>query len=134
MKYHIFIGSTLDDLKNERRELPRIIMEMGHIPVMADYMDKTENTTSDAHQPGLLIQKTIQECDYFIALTAHKYCAPKSKTSMLEEEHAIAAKHGIPVLALIIDDKARWKASKKEKDAALQKKQDGFNSRTPRPC
>jgi len=29
MKYHIFIGSTLDDLKNERKGIPRIIMALG---------------------------------------------------------------------------------------------------------
>jgi hypothetical protein len=41
MKYHIFIGSTLEDLKDERREIPRIIMELGHIPVSAEYLDST---------------------------------------------------------------------------------------------
>jgi hypothetical protein len=67
MKYHIFIGSTLDDLKNERKELPRIVMELGHIPVMADYLDDTARNSQS------LLKKTIEECDYFIALVAHKY-------------------------------------------------------------
>ena len=127
MKYHIFIGSTLDDLKNERRELPRIIMELGHIPVMADYLDL--GSSPDAQQPNRLLHKTIEECDYFIALTAHKYCSSDSKVSLLELEHAIAVKSGIPVLALVLDDKARWKATKKEKDAALQKKQETFRKK-----
>jgi hypothetical protein len=33
MKYHIFIGSTMDGLKNERKESPGTIMELGRIPV-----------------------------------------------------------------------------------------------------
>ena len=138
MKYHIFIGSTLDDLKNERRELPRIIMELGHIPVTADHLDeKTEHTeasasgtkAADTAQLSPLLQQAIEECDYFIAVTAHRYCARGGNTSQLEAEHHIAARSGIPVLALIIDDKARWKASKKEKEAVLAKKLDGFKQK-----
>jgi hypothetical protein len=123
MKYHIFIGSTPDDLKNERKELPRIIMELGHIPVMTDYLD------SEAKNAGQLLQKTIEECDYFIALVAHKYCPTGEKASPLEAEYAIAVKKGIPVLALVIDEKARWKAAKKEKEASLVKKLEELKKR-----
>jgi uncharacterized protein GlcG (DUF336 family) len=136
MKYHIFIGTTPDDLKNERRELPRIVMELGHIPVMADYLEvKTGNTGSS--EPGAkpinpLIQKEIEDCDYFIALTAHKYCAMGTKNSILEAEYNIAVKNNVPVLALVIDEKARWKASKKENDAALIKKHEDFKKKLKR--
>jgi hypothetical protein len=116
MKYHVFIGSTLDDLKNERREILRIIMELGHIPVMADYLDLTEKNREQ------LLQKTIEECDYFIALAAHKY-AP------LESEYNIAVKKNIPVIALVIDGKARWKSSKKEKEPALVKQMEEFKNK-----
>ena len=133
MKYHIFIGSTLDDLKNERRELPRIIMELGHIPVMADYLDtksgNTSSSVSDALSINPLLKKIIEECDYFIALTAHRYCESGAKSSLLEDEYNIAVKSGIPVLALVIDEKARWKASKKEEEAALIKKQEEFRKK-----
>jgi hypothetical protein len=100
-KYLVYIGSGLDDLKNERRELPRLVMEMGHIPVSAD-----ENSLA-------LVNKIIGECDYFIALIAHRYCEP------LENEYAQAVKCGIPVISLIIDEKARWKGTKKETEPAL---------------
>ncbi|GHV93777.1 hypothetical protein AGMMS50293_00970 [Spirochaetia bacterium] len=123
MKYHIFIGSTLDDLKNERKELPRIIFELGHIPVMADCLDRSEKNAAP------LLQRTIEECDYFIALTAHKYCPAGEKISPLELEYNIAVRKGIPVIALIIDEKARWKAAKKEKEAALTKKLEGFKQK-----
>jgi hypothetical protein len=123
MKYHVFIGSTLDDLKNERRELPRIVMELGHIPVTAEYID------SESQSAGQLLRKTIEECDYFVALTAHKYSAAADKHSPLETEYAIAVKKGIPVIALIIDEKARWKSAKKEEDPVLVKKQEDFKKR-----
>ena len=123
MKYHIFIGSTLDDLKNERKELLRIVMELGHIPVVADYLSETASNTPK------LLQKIIEECDYFVALVAHKYQTKDGKASPLVGEHAIAAKKGIPVLSLIIDEKARWKPVKKEKNAALISKLDDFKAK-----
>ena len=122
-KYHVFIGSTLDDLKSERKELPRIVMELGHTPVMADYLDgETRNASK-------LLQKTIEECDYFIALIAHRHSDSSGNVSPLLHECSIAARKGIPVLALIIDEKARWKPAKKEKDAALIRKLEEFKSR-----
>jgi hypothetical protein len=121
-KYHIFIGSTLDDLKNERRVLPRIIMELGHIPVTADCFD------ASVKNDQLLIKKTIEECDYFIALLAHKFSLPDG-ASPLETEYSCAARKEIPVLALIIDEKARWKGSKKEQDGGALKKLESFKKK-----
>jgi hypothetical protein len=123
MKYHFFIGSTLDDLKNERKELFRIVMELGHIPVMADYLDET------ARNAPKLLQQSIEECDYFIALVAHKYSATDGTVLPLIAECSIAAKKGIPVLALIIDEKARSKPAKKEKDAAIIRKLGDFKAK-----
>ena len=123
MKYHIFIGSTLDDLKSERKELLRIVMELGHIPVVADYLDDS------AKNAPKLLQKIIEECDYFVALVAHKYCAKDGKVSPLLGEYSIAAKKGVPVLALVIDEKARWKPIKKEKKAAFISKLDDFKTK-----
>jgi hypothetical protein len=122
-KYHIFIGTTLDDLKNERRELPRIIMELGYIPVTADYLD------SEAKNAKQQLNKIIEECDYFVALTAHRYCPTGEKSSPLEEECAFAAAKGIPVIGLVISEKARWKTAKKEKEAALVKKLEEFKKK-----
>jgi hypothetical protein len=123
MKYHIFIGSTLDDLKSERKELPRIVMELGHIPVMADHLEL------DSRNAQMLLQKTIEECDYFIALVAHKYQKNDETVNPLLAEYSIAVKKGIPVLALIIDDKARWKPVKKETDIALIRKLNNLKAK-----
>ncbi|MDR2716866.1 MAG: DUF4062 domain-containing protein [Treponema sp.] len=123
MKHHIFIGSTLDDLKNERKELPRIVMELGHIPVMADYLDDTARNSLN------LLQKVIEECDYFVALVANKYSAADGKILPLVTQCSIAAQKGIPVLALVIDEKARSTQAKREQDPALISKLDNFKAR-----
>ena len=123
MKHHIFIGSTLDDLKSERKELFRVVMELGHIPVMADYLDDS------ARNAPKLLQKIIGDCDYFIALVAHKYSAKDGKVLPLIAESLMAAKAGVPVLALIIDEKARWKPVKKEKSTQLIHKLNDFKTK-----
>ncbi|MDR2952140.1 MAG: DUF4062 domain-containing protein [Treponema sp.] len=123
MKYHIFIGSTLDDLKNERREASRIVMELGHIPVSAEYLNARLRNWEQ------LLAKTIEECDYFIAIVAHKYAPSSGETSPLEEEYVIARKKNIPVISVIIDEKARWKASKREKEEGLAKKLEEFKDK-----
>ena len=129
MKYHIFIGSTLDDLKNERKELIRIVMELGHIPVLADYLD------SSASNSAKLLQKIIEDCDYFIALVAHKYKATGGNLLPLIAESLVAAQKGIPVLGLVIDEKARWKPAKKEKSTSYIGKLNDFKAKLKTgPC
>jgi hypothetical protein len=123
MKYHIFIGSTLDDLKNERKEIPRIIMELGHIPVTVEHLDSADKNYDK------MLERIIEECDYFIAVVAHKYAPKGEKISPLETEYNIAYRKNVPVISLVIDEKARWKATKKEKDPSLTRRLADFKKR-----
>ncbi|MCL1992117.1 MAG: DUF4062 domain-containing protein [Spirochaetes bacterium] len=125
MKYHIFIGSGLDDLKNERREIPQIIAALGHVPVMGEYID------ASGKNGAALLQKTIEECDYFVAIVAHKYAAAgeEAGASRLEAEYDFALAKGIPAVSLVINERARWSAGKREKDAALAEKLERFKEK-----
>jgi hypothetical protein len=114
-KYFVYISSTTDDLKNERRELAKIVTELGAIPIL---MDAFALTGADGQRA---VKKAIGECDYFLNLTAHKAGERVDKSFALEQEFTWAEKSGVPVLALIIDDKARWKDAKKDKEAAAVK-------------
>ena len=122
-KYFIYISSSRDDLKNERRDLIRIVTELGAIPVTMDAFDITNE------RDQIIIGKVIGECDYFLNLTAYKGGELVGKTSALETEYSMAIKAGVPVLALLIGEKARWKASKKEKDAAAAKALAAFKKK-----
>jgi len=129
MMYHIFIGSTLDDLKNERKELFRIVMELGHIPVMADYLDDTARNSQN------LLKKVIEECDYFVALVANKYSDTDGKILPLVTQCSIAAQKGIPILGLVIGEKARSTKAKKEQDPEHIRKLDSFKAKLQEgPC
>jgi hypothetical protein len=119
-KYLVYLGSTLDDLKNESRELLRVILELGHIPVQAP-------GGGDEEADRALVNKMISECDYFIGLAAHKY-GGGGELSPLEAEYNQALSCGIPVIGLIVDDKARWRAGKKETKAAQIRKLNDFKN------
>jgi len=121
-KYFFYISSS-EELKTERRELVKIITELGAVPVTMDILDFDE-----AESQGL-IKKSISESDYFINLTAHKCGAMIGKTSVAELEFSIAEKLKVPILSFVIDEKARWKASKKEKEKTMQKALDVFKKR-----
>ena len=122
-KYFIFISSTRDDLKAERLELTKIVSELGAIPISLDAFDITQE------EDRKIIRKTIEECDYFLNLTAFKAGAKVDKSFALELEYSYAVKAEVPVLALVISEKARWKASKKEKEAAKAKALASFKKK-----
>jgi hypothetical protein len=130
-KYLVYISSSLEDLKSERRDLIKVVTEIGAIPVTMDAFD-----ISDKNEQRL-IRKAIEECDYFLNLTAHKCGVLLGKTFAQELEFSWAEKRGVPVIALVIDEKARWKAAKREKSPelvnaleALKKRLLGHSSET----
>jgi hypothetical protein len=127
-KYLVYIGSTLDDLKHEDRELFRLILELGHIPVRSPAGEEGED--EDAR---VLVNKIIAECDYFISLVAHRY-SKEGEPSPMELEYNQALNCGIPVIALMVDEEARWRANKKEtKPAQIRKLKDFKNDLCKHP-
>jgi hypothetical protein len=116
-KYLIYLGSTLDDLKNEGQELRRVVLELGHIPVQAPCGEEGSGRA--------LANKVISGCDYFVSLAAHRY-SREGEPSPMEAEYTQALNCGVPVIALIVDDGARWRASKKETKAAQLRRLKDF--------
>ncbi|MDR2375523.1 MAG: DUF4062 domain-containing protein [Treponema sp.] len=119
-KYLVYIGSTLDDLKSEDRELFRLVLELGHIPIRS-------SCGEDGAAETALANKIIAECDYFISMVAHRY-SKEGEQSPMELEYTQALNCGIPVIALIVDEDARWRANKKETNPAQIRKLKDFKS------
>ena len=66
-KYQIFISSTFEDLKEARDNVMKAVLTMGHIPL------GMEMFVADGNDQWVTIQKTIDECDYFIVIIGHRY-------------------------------------------------------------
>ena len=122
-KYFVYISSSQEDVKAERRELIKIVTELGAIPITMDAFDVT------MEEERKIIGKVIEECDYFLNLTAYKGGGAVGKSFGLEFEYSCAVRANVPVFALIIGEKARWKASKKEKTNAAQKAVANFKKK-----
>ena len=121
-RYFVFISSA-QDLKTERNELIRIVSELGAIPITMDTFDITQEKDRE------IIKMFIGECDYFLNLTAYKIGEAVGKTFALEYEYTSAIEAKIPVLSLIVSEKARWKDTKKEKDAVSKRVVENFKKK-----
>ncbi|MFY7739799.1 MAG: DUF4062 domain-containing protein [Flavobacterium sp.] len=123
IKYQIFVSSTFEDLKEERDLVIKSILEMGHIPV------GMEMFSAGDEEQWKLIQRQIDDCDYYIVISAHRYGSLDGKISYTEKEYDYAASKNIPTLGFIIDDKANWPIGKSDTDTDKKKKLDNFKSK-----
>ncbi|QQE11164.1 DUF4062 domain-containing protein [Planctomycetota bacterium] len=102
-KYQIFISSTYEDLKNERDQVIKAILEMGHIPL------GMEMFSAGDEEQWQLIKRQIDDSDYYVVITAHRYGSVTDEgISYTEKEYDYACEQGVPTLGFIIDDKAQW--------------------------
>ena len=103
-KYQIFVSSTYTDLKNERDVVIKAILEMGHIPVGMEMFSAADD------EQWKIIERHIEESDYYCVIVAHRYGSTVSGKSYTQKEYEHALHREVPVLGFIIDDAADWPA------------------------
>ncbi|PMD97381.1 hypothetical protein BWI97_07055 [Siphonobacter sp. BAB-5405] len=111
VKYQIFVSSTFEDLKPERELVIKAILEIGHIPV------GMEMFSAGNDEQWKIIQKQIDDCDYYIVISAHKYGSMHDGISYTEKEYDYASSIGIPTLGFIINDSSSWPSIYSESDS-----------------
>ena len=102
VKYQIFISSTYDDLRNEREQVVKTTLEMGHIPVGMEMFSAADE------EQWKIITRHIDECDYYVVIVAQRYGSVLEGISYTEKEYNYAVSKDIPVLAFIINDNTPW--------------------------
>ena len=82
-KYQVFISSTFTDLKDERKEITRVLLEMDCIPTGMEMFQ-----ASDDNQ-WQVIKRVISLCDYYLVIIAGRYGSvhPKTKKSYTQMEY-----------------------------------------------
>lgn len=123
VKYQIFVSSTFEDLKEEREQAIKAILEMGHIPV------GMEMFSAGDEEQWKLIQKQIDDCDYYIIIIAHRYGTLDGSISYTEKEYNYAVSKRIPTLGFIIEKSANWPVSKSDTDTNKKKRLDDLKSK-----
>jgi hypothetical protein len=105
-KYQVFVSSTYEDLKEERDQVLKAILEMGHIPVGMELFSAGDE------QQWELIKRQIDDSDYYIVVLAHRYGSRDGAISYTEKEYDYAVSKKVPILGFVISDDAKWPKSK----------------------
>lgn len=126
-KYQVFISSTYEDLKVERKAIFQALLESNCIPAGMELFPASCKRSLE------IIQKEIDDSDYFILVIAGKYgSCIKEKSVMVsytEKEFDHALKNGKPIMAFIHSDIASLPYGKVERTAAARRKLDRFKQR-----
>jgi hypothetical protein len=96
-KYSIFVSSTYEDLKAERQVVNSAILRLGSIPI------GMEDFPASAIQQLEQIKQLIDECDYFLVISAARYGTihPGLSKSFTQLELEYAESKGIPILRFV---------------------------------
>ena len=120
-KYTVFLSSTYDDLREERREVIHALLEMDCIPC------SMETFPADDAEQFEFIKSVIDECDYYILIIAGRYgTVGKNGKSFTEMEYRYALEKGIPVFSFIHSDIDSISLKKSEKNEINRKKLKTF--------
>jgi len=109
-KYQIFVSSTYEDLKDERQQVIKATLEMGHIPV------GMEMFSAGDEEQWKVITRQIDESDYYVVVIAHRYGSVIEGISYTEKEYDYAVSKGVPVMGFIVNDNASWSPTSMETD------------------
>lgn len=110
--YHVFVSSTYQDLKEERRAVSESIARAGYVP------EGMEIFPASSQKQIEFIQSVIDRCDYYILITAGKYGSiHEDNKSYTRTEFEYALSKNIPVLAFIHDSIKDLSESKRETSA-----------------
>lgn len=124
-KYQIFISSTFDDLREERRKVRETILSMHHFPIGMEMF-----SAADEEQWNI-IKETIDSSDYYVVIIAKRYgtvieSGDDAGISYTQKEFAYAKKKEIPILAFIMDDSISVTSDKIETDPLKNEKLKEF--------
>ena len=106
-KYQVFVSSTYLDLVKEREQIIKACLEMGNIPVGMEMFSAADE------EQWKIIQRQIDEIDFYVILIAHRYGSTTAEgISYTEKEYDYAVSKGVPVLGFVIEDTAAWPADR----------------------
>lgn len=128
IKYQVFVSSTYEDLKEERKEITQAILESHCIPAGMELFPASNMAQWD------VIKQVIDDSDFFLLIIAGKYGSmgkdSSGKTvSYTEMEFDYAISSGKPVLALVHEDIDSLPRSKIEILPEKVHRLDGFRKK-----
>jgi len=122
-KFQVFVSSTYLDLIEERNEVMKALLELDCIPSGMELFPSGDDSQ------WTYIQKVIDNCDYFIIISAGKYGSiGKEGKSYTQLEYEYALTKNIPTIAFLHQDLDKLSLEKSEKSKAGKTKLLNFKS------
>jgi Domain of unknown function (DUF4062) len=123
-RYQVFVSSTYEDLKDERREVTQALLEQDCLPAgMEMFVAATDDQWT-------LIEEVIGESDYYVLIIGGRYGTVTDEgISYTEKEFDLALKLKIPVLVFVPENPDDIPQGKTDKDDKLRKKLEAFKER-----
>ena len=127
-KYQIFVSSTYEDLKDERKEVVQAILKCNCIPAGMELWPASSKSQWE------IIKSVIDESDYYLLIIAGKYGSEGmdddgKKIGYTEMEFDYAMKTGKPIIALIHKNPESLPAKHYE-SSKIKKKGDEWKTNT----
>lgn len=98
-KYQVFISSTYEDLREERSEVMKTVLQQECIPVCMEVFPSSNDEVFE------YIKKTINQCDYYVLILGSKYGSVASDgLSYTEKEYRYARDKNIPIIGFCLDE------------------------------
>lgn len=117
----VFLSSTYEDLKEERLEVMKALLELGCIPAGMEYFPAGDE------EAWKYVTDLIDECDYYLVVVAGRYGTTDSEgISFTEREYRYAMDRGVPVAAFLHSDPSAIPSGKCETDPNLIKRLEAF--------
>lgn len=122
-KFQVFVSSTYLDLVEERNEVMKALLELDCIPSGMELFPSGDESQWN------YIQKVIDNCDYFIIISAGKYGSiGKEGKSYTQLEYEYALTKNIPTIAFLHQDLDKLFLEKSEKSKVGKTKLLNFRS------
>lgn len=119
-RYQVFISSTFQDLREERRAVQDVIISMGDFPVQMESFPAADEDQFE------FIKSLIDKCDYYVLIIAGRYGTPSEDgISYTHKEFRYAVEKGVPVLVMLHGEPGKIPSDKlEETDAGRQSLKD----------
>lgn len=125
-RYQVFISSTFTDLQHARQEVSKALLRSDCFPAQMEQWPATDEEQFE------FIKKIIQQCDYYIVISAGMYGSinPETGISYTEMEFDYAQELGIPTIRLLHRDPFKsLMGSQIESTASAKKKLKAFHQK-----
>lgn len=111
-RYQVFISSTFEDLREERKEIIEILLNAKYVP---SGMEMFSASNEDQFK---YIKKIIDNCDYYVLILGGRYGSMNegSGKSFTEMEYEYAMHKEIPILAFVHNDPDNLPSNKRENE------------------